>query len=129
MRLTTPLCELLGIDVPIVQAPIGSASTPELAAAVSEAGGLGMLAQTWFDVLEVRARLRRARSLTGRPVGVNLILDLPIQDKLDACLEEGARVVSTFWGDPGPVRDAVGSAGALHLHTVGSGRAADCSAA
>ena len=120
MTLTTPLCTLLGIDLPIVQAPIGSSSTPELAAAVSEAGGLGMLAQTWFDVPEVRERLRSARSLTDRPVGVNLILDLPVRDKLDACLEEGARVVSTFWGDPGPVREAIRAAGALHLHTVGS---------
>jgi NAD(P)H-dependent flavin oxidoreductase YrpB (nitropropane dioxygenase family) len=120
VTLTTPLCELLGISLPIIQAPIGSSSTPELAAAVSEAGGLGMLAQTWFDVPEVRDRLRRARRLTERPVGVNLILDLPIRDKLDACLEEGAPVVSTFWGDPGPVRDVIQSAGALHVHTVGS---------
>src|SRR5918912_2368390 len=120
MTLTTPLCDLLGIDLPVVQAPIGSSSTPELAAAVSRAGGLGMLAQTWFDVPEVRDRLRRARSLTDRPVGVNLILDLPIRDKLDACLQEGTTVVSTFWGDPGPVRDVIRSAGALHLHSVGS---------
>ena len=120
MALTTPLCERLGIQLPIVQAPIGSSSTPELAAAVSEAGGLGTLAQTWFEVPEVRDRLRRARELTDRPVGVNLILDLPIRDKLEACLEEGASVVSTFWGDPGPVRDVIRSAGAVHLHTVGS---------
>ena len=120
MTLTTPLCTLLGIDLPIVQAPIGSSSTPELAAAVSEAGGLGMLAQTWFDVPEVRDRLRRTRSLTGRPVGVNLVLDLPIGDKLGACLAEGASIVSTFWGDPGPVRNVIRAAGALHLHTVGS---------
>jgi NAD(P)H-dependent flavin oxidoreductase YrpB (nitropropane dioxygenase family) len=120
MTLTTPLCELLGIDLPIVQAPIGSSSTPELAAAVSEAGGLGTLAQTWFDVPVVRERLRRVRSLTARPVGVNLVLDLPVQDQLEACLEEGAGIVSTFWGDPGPVHDAIRSAGALHVHTVGS---------
>jgi hypothetical protein len=37
-----------------------------------------------------------------------------------ACLEDGATVVSTFWGDPGPVRDVIRAAGALHLHTVGS---------
>ena len=47
LSLATPLCALLGIDVPIVQAPIGSATCPELAAAVSGAGGLGTLALTW----------------------------------------------------------------------------------
>ena len=120
MTLTTPLCSLLGIDVPVIQAPIGAASTPELAAAVSNAGGLGMLAQTFHTPDEVRERLRRARELTQRPVGVNLILDLPVRDQLEACLDEGARVVSTFWGDPGPVRDVISGAGALHLHTVGS---------
>ena len=120
MPLTTPLCALLGIEVPIIQAPIGAASSPELAAAVSGAGGLGMLAQTFFDAAQVRERLRRTRSLTSRPVGVNLILDLPVRDQLDACLDEGAPIVSTFWGDPGPVHDAISGAGALHLHTVGS---------
>jgi NAD(P)H-dependent flavin oxidoreductase YrpB (nitropropane dioxygenase family) len=118
--LRTPLCAVLGIEVPIVQAPIGSSSSPELAAAVSGAGGLGMLSQTWFDVGVVRERLRRARALTTAPIGVNLILDFPIDDKLDACLDEGAPIVSTFWGDPGTVHDRIAAAGALHLHTVAS---------
>ena len=47
LRFDTPLCRLLDLDVPIVQAPVGSASTPALVAAVSNAGGLGMLSITW----------------------------------------------------------------------------------
>jgi NAD(P)H-dependent flavin oxidoreductase YrpB (nitropropane dioxygenase family) len=118
--LATPLCDRLGIEVPIVQAPIGSAATPELAAAVAEAGGLGMLALTWVSPQEAVDRIRRVRRLTDRPVGVNLVLAFPIGDLLDACLAEGVPLVSTFWGDPAPVTGRVQAAGALHLHTVGT---------
>jgi NAD(P)H-dependent flavin oxidoreductase YrpB (nitropropane dioxygenase family) len=118
--LRTPLCDLLGIDLPVVQAPIGSASTPELAAAVAEAGGLGMLAVTWLSPDQVEDRLARVRDLTARPVGVNLCLDFPIADQLATCLGAGVRIVSTFWGDPTRVHDRIHAAGALHLHTVGS---------
>lgn len=62
--LSTPLCDRLGIEVPIVQAPIGSVSCPALAAAVSDAGGLGTLAITWRDPAETRAAIRETRSLT-----------------------------------------------------------------
>jgi NAD(P)H-dependent flavin oxidoreductase YrpB (nitropropane dioxygenase family) len=122
MSLWTPVCGLLGIDVPLVQAPVGSASGPGLAAAVAGAGGLGMLAQTWFDAGAAGERVRAARALTDRPVGVNLILDFPIQDRLEACLAERVPVVSTFWGDPASVHDQIHAAGALHLHTVASVR-------
>lgn len=118
--LWTPLCDRLGIDLPIVQAPIGSASTPELAAAVADAGGLGMLGLTWTSPNEARNRVRRVRSLTSRPVGVNLCLAFPIAEQLAVSLAEGVHIVSTFWGDPGDVHDEVRAAGALHLHTVAS---------
>jgi nitronate monooxygenase/enoyl-[acyl-carrier protein] reductase II len=116
----TPLCERLGIDVPIVQAPIGSAAGPELAAAVAGAGGLGMLAVTWRGAEQARDDIRRVRRLTSRPFGVNLVLDFPVADTLDTCLAEGVPVISTFWGDPGPVSGQIRAAGALHMHTVGS---------
>ncbi|WP_394340738.1 nitronate monooxygenase [Natrinema sp. CBA1119] len=54
MTLTRPLYVLFGIEYPIVQAPIGSATTPQLAAAVSNAGGLGHLAVTWRDLEETQ---------------------------------------------------------------------------
>jgi NAD(P)H-dependent flavin oxidoreductase YrpB (nitropropane dioxygenase family) len=116
----TPFCRRLGLTVPVVQAPIGSASTPELAAAVSNAGGLGMLALTWAPHDTVRRRIRAVRALTDRPFGVNLILQWPQHARVQACADESVAVVSTFWGDPRPYVDAIHAGGALHVHTVGS---------
>lgn len=113
-------CRRLGMTAPLVQAPIGSASTPQLAAAVSNAGGLGMLALTWVAPEAVGARIRATRALTGRPFGVNLILEWDQRERVRACIEESVAVVSTFWGDPAPYVDVIHAGGALHLHTVGS---------
>ncbi|MGI5267938.1 NAD(P)H-dependent flavin oxidoreductase [Nonomuraea sp. CA-218870] len=120
MPLRTPLCERLGIQVPIIQAPIGSAATPDLAAAVCDAGGLGMLALTWADRNAAREQIRQVRRRTSRPFGVNLVLDFPVRELLEVCLDEGVEIISTFWGDPASVTDRVRRAGALHLHSVGS---------
>lgn len=111
---------MLGISTPIIQAPIGSATTAELAAAVSGAGGLGTLALTWVTPQEATRRIRSTRWFTDRPFGVNLVLDFPVDHVLAACLEEGVPIISTFWGDPASVNERVHAAGALHLHTVGS---------
>ncbi|MFA1537828.1 NAD(P)H-dependent flavin oxidoreductase [Actinomadura monticuli] len=95
------------MELPIVQAPIGSAVTPELVAAVSNAGGLGMLALTWVSEQEAVRRIQRVRELTDRPFGVNLVLDFPVDHLLTACLKAGVAVVSTFWGHPGSVSERV----------------------
>jgi NAD(P)H-dependent flavin oxidoreductase YrpB (nitropropane dioxygenase family) len=116
----TPFCRMLGLTAPVVQAPVGGAATPALVAAVSNAGGLGMLALTWTPPDSVRSRMRDARALTDRPFGVNLILEWDQHERIEACLAESVAVVSTFWGDPTPYVDAIHAGGALHLHTVGS---------
>ena len=72
--LTTPLCERLGIDVPIISAGMGPIAGPDLVAAVSNAGGLGVLGCTSMTPDEVRSVIRRTRELTDRPFGVDLIL-------------------------------------------------------
>src|SRR5688572_19031691 len=90
----TPFCARLGLTAPVVQAPVGSATTPELAAAVSSAGGLGMLALTWTAPGSVRDRIRATRALTDRPFGVNLILEWDQHERLRACLDESVAVVS-----------------------------------
>ena len=112
----TPVCELLGIEQPIVQAPMSA--LPELAAAVSNAGALGMLALTWStpagDVV------RATSALTDRPFGGNLILDSDQHRRLDEALEAGLRIVSLFWGDPAGYVEQVHDANGVVLHTVGS---------
>jgi len=70
----TPLCERLGIELPIISAGMGPISGPRLAAAVSNAGGLGVMGCTTMAPEEVRTYIRRCRELTDRPFGVDLIL-------------------------------------------------------
>ncbi len=118
--LQTSLCTLLNIELPIIQAPMGGVVTPALAAAVSNAGGLGMLPLTWHSPEQVRRAIRQTRQLTDRPFGVNLILQWPQHERLAICLEEGVRVISFFWGDPSPYMAAAHTAGSLVMHTVGS---------
>jgi NAD(P)H-dependent flavin oxidoreductase YrpB (nitropropane dioxygenase family) len=94
----TPLCQRLGIEVPIIQAPLGGAVGPTLAVAVSNAGGLGMLVPWRADLDTVRWQIRETRALTRRPFGVNLNLDFPQEDRLAVCLEERVPVISFSMG-------------------------------
>jgi NAD(P)H-dependent flavin oxidoreductase YrpB (nitropropane dioxygenase family) len=120
----SPFCRRLGLSAPVVQAPIGTAATPELVAAVSNAGGLGMLALTWTEPDAIPALIRRTRALTDRPFGVNVVLESDQRERLAVCAGLAVPVVSTFWGDPGPYVEAIQASGALHLHTVGSAQEA-----
>jgi nitronate monooxygenase len=114
----TPLCDLLGIEHPIVQAPIGSAAVPRLAAAVSNSGALGILALTW--VPDAARVVQETTGLTARPFGGNFVLEWDQHARIDAALEAGLRIVSFTWGDPEPYVERVHDAGGLVLHTVGS---------
>jgi len=130
--LQTPLCSEIGIDHPVVQAPVGSVSTPPLAAAVADAGGLGMLAMSWREADAIRDAYTDAANATDGVVGVNVVLDestgvLSPSACLDACLDAGAPVVSFSFGDAGPYIDRVHEAGGTAMVTVGS--AADAKAA
>jgi nitronate monooxygenase len=120
LRFDTSFCRLVGINLPIVQAPVGGITTPALAAAVSEAGGLGMLSITWRDPDALRILLRQTRALTSKPFAVNLVLEWDPAERLAIALEEGVRIVSFFWGDPAPWVDQVHAAGGLVLHTAAS---------
>jgi nitronate monooxygenase len=116
----TPLCDLLGIDVPIVQAPIGSASVPALAAAVSEAGALGSIALSWTKPEHVAALVDDVRARTATPFHANNLLEWPPEGRLEAVLEAGTRIVSLAWGDSSRYVDRVHAAGALLIGTAGT---------
>lgn len=118
--MANPVCNSLKIELPIVQAAMGGASCPELAAAVSNAGGLGMLALSWSSADDMRREIRKTRGLTVRPFGVNLVLEWPQEDRLALCLEEGVAVVSFFWGQAGPPTEVAHRGGAKVLHTIAS---------
>lgn len=127
--LRTRLCDLLGIDVPIVCAPMGPSITgPELAAAVSNAGGLGVISFGADPPDLLRQQIRRLRDLTDKPFGVNFILHFPIEAQVAVCLEERVPVLSFFWGDPTPYVDRAHAAGAKVVDQVGSVEAAQRSA-
>ncbi len=116
----TPLCDLLGIEAPIVQAPIGGASVAALAAAVSEAGGLGTIALSWTKPESIAAIVEDVRGRTSKPIHANILQEWPPEERLEAVLEAGVRIVSLAWGDPGPYVERVHEAGALLIGTAGT---------
>ena len=116
----TQLCEDLGIDFPIIQAAIGGISCPALAAAVSNAGGLGSIAMTGWGKDGTRALLSQTSDLTSRGIVANVLLSYDITGELEAVLGNPPKVVSFFWGDIAPYVDRVHAAGSLVMTTVGS---------
>ena len=81
MPLRSPICDSLKIDVPIVLAGMGGASTPALAAAVSNAGGLGVLGAAAVGPKALREMIEETRSLTDRPFGVDTLLPASVRRK------------------------------------------------
>ena len=112
----TPVCELLGIEHPIVCAPL--AADPRLPAAVSNAGALGTTELWWMD--DAGAVVRETAALTDRPFGGNFALNSDQHRRLDQALSAGLRIVSLFEGDPQGYVEEVHDAGGLLMHTVSS---------
>jgi nitronate monooxygenase len=84
--------------VPVMQAPIGPAATPELAAAVSSAGGIGSLGASWTEPALLREQIRAVRRLTDRPFCVNLVIAFDQAERLEVAVEEGVELISFSWG-------------------------------
>ena len=126
----TRICDLLGIDIPIIQAPMGGAVGPRLAAAVSNAGALGTLPLWTDEPNDVRSNIREMRSLTSKPFAVNLNMEFPQEERLEICLEENVPIISFFWQDPSSLVGRAKDGGAIVMHTVGNAvdavRAVDC---
>jgi NAD(P)H-dependent flavin oxidoreductase YrpB (nitropropane dioxygenase family) len=118
MTITTAFTELIGCRVPIQQAGMGAASTPELAAAVSNAGGLGMLTATSDDLsADIEATVRAA---SGRPFGVNFLMPFFDRALLDAVAPH-VPLVEWYWSRPDPILiDVAHDADALAAWQVGS---------
>ncbi|WP_017316171.1 NAD(P)H-dependent flavin oxidoreductase [Mastigocladopsis repens] len=100
--LKTPLCHQIGISYPIFSAGMGPAAGPELAAAVSSAGGCGVLGGLFMPPPILRQAIHRLRSLTDKPFGVNFVLSHLQEGQIEVCLEEQVPLLVLFWGDPSP---------------------------
>jgi NAD(P)H-dependent flavin oxidoreductase YrpB (nitropropane dioxygenase family) len=114
---------VLGFDYGVVQAPLGpDISGPELAAAVADAGAIGLLRlPDWPAPDHVRELIRRTRSLTERPFGAAIVLAFPQEENLRVVLEEKLAVLQVYWGEfPRERVDEAHRAGVKVLHQVGS---------
>ena len=100
------ICEMLGIEYPIFQGAMAWIANASLASAVSEAGGLGIIAGGTAPVELVRGEVRKAKEITSRPIGVNIMLLSPHAEEMAKMVcEEGVKVVTTGGGTPGKYMD------------------------
>lgn len=98
----TPICNLLGIEYPVFQGGMAWIADGKLAAAVSAAGGLGIIAAGNVSAKYIKEQIRYARSLTDKPFGINIMLMSPYADEVaETAVKEHVAVVTTGAGDPG----------------------------
>src|ERR1051325_5061997 len=106
------LAARLGLWFPILQAPIGSLAGVELAAAVSNGGGLGGISLTWRSPQEAQKLMLDVKAATEMPFQINFVLEFECPS-FDIALEHSPKVVTFSWGQPGKRAQSAKSAGAL----------------
>ncbi len=117
----TPLCDLLGITHPIIQGGMAWVARAPLAAAVSRAGGLGVIGSGNAPPDWVATQIDAVRDQTDRPFGVNIPLFSPfVEQVVELCIEKRVAVVTTGAGSPGQYMDALHAAGIKVLPVVSS---------
>ena len=96
---TNPICEMLGIKYPVIQGGMAWIADAYLAAAVSNAGGLGLIAAMNSNGEQLREQIKKAKELTDKPFGVNLMLMSPyIDEAVEVVCQENIKVVTTGAG-------------------------------
>jgi enoyl-[acyl-carrier protein] reductase II len=119
------ITRMLGVEIPIVQAPMGWIARAQLASAVSNAGGLGIIETSSGQLDEIRGEIVKMRQLTSKPFGVN-IAQAFVRDPgiVDFVVAQGVKFVTTSAGDPTKYTKALKAAGLTVFHVVPSLRAA-----
>jgi nitronate monooxygenase len=114
----TGFTKLLAIEHPIMQAPIGAAAGPELAASVSNNGALGSIAVWFYAPAQAALSVSATLKLTNKPFAVNIRADLHMLSHVTASIESGAKLIHLFWGDPTPYASTIHRAGARFACTI-----------
>ena len=129
--LRTPLCRALGIEYPIFSAGMGTGAGPDLAAAVSNAGGFGVIGASAFLPDAIPGLIDQVRDRTTRPFGVNIIIDIDepdftdddkaiLRQQVSAAISAKVAAVVLFWGDPSPYIEEAHRGGVRVIIQVGS---------
>ena len=138
--LRTPLCVALGIEYPIFSVGMGALAGPELVAAVSNAGGFGVLGVSAMEPDQIARRIAGVRQLTEKPFGANIIIDEVgwatsdedrafVRSEVVAAIAERVAVVVLFWGDAAPYVELARGTGVKVFIQVGSVEEAKAAAA
>ena len=124
--LKTPLCDLLGVDYPIVQTGMGWVAGPELVGGTSNAGGFGILGAATMEIDDMQASIKTVKSLTSQPFGVNLRADQPdINERAEVLISEGVRVASFAMAPKRDVIYRLRAGGVLVIPSIGAKRHAE----
>ena len=126
MQFDNRVTKMLGVEIPIVQAPMGWIARSPLASAVSNAGGLGIIETSSGELDVIRGEIEKMRALTDKPFGVN-IAQAFVRDPsiVEFVVEQGIRFVTTSAGDPRKYTEQLKAAGLTVFHVVPTLRAAE----
>ena len=115
------ICDMLGIRLPIIQGGMAWIADASLAAAVSNAGGLGLISSINAGTEAVRAEIRKCRQMTDKPFGVNIMLQAPNAAEIaEMVVEEGVKILTTGAGSPAQYIDMWKAAGIVVMPVVAS---------
>lgn len=122
MGLHTPICDLLGIEHPVLLAGMGGVAFAEVCAAVSEAGGYGCLGMAALPPEQIRAEMRKVKTLTDKPFAVDLLTALPetLLNAVDIIIDEGATAFVAGLGVPAPIMKKLKDAGLKVMAVCGT---------
>jgi len=126
VRFNNRITEMLGVDIPIVQAPMGWIARSALASAVSSAGAMGIIETSSGELDAIRVEIQKMRELTDKPFGVN-VAQAFVRDPsiVDFVIDQGIRFVSTSAGDPRKYTEVLKAAGLTVFHVIPTLRAAE----
>jgi enoyl-[acyl-carrier protein] reductase II len=119
MKITNRITKMLGVDYPIVQAPMGWIARAQLASAVSNAGGLGVIETSSGELDAIKGEIEKMRTLTTKPFGVNIAQAFVRDPKIvDFVVAQGVKFVTTSAGDPTKYTKSLKEAGLTVFHVV-----------